>query len=222
MHPRLVTRDVQNKSEAVQELIRLRHNVEGFSARTRLELTADNVDIKLIGQIRYDDQSGWNIELFGPLGIKVAQIEADEKNYYLHSPISGMTLEGSIDEEIEIPNLDLTLRSLNILTTFLFPLVDIKDEDKWQLTGKPESTDDVLILKRDDASTDSLVLHVDYSPLKVLKEERWKGGEHLITRSFTFDKNSSMFPNVLVIDINEMRLKVLFRSLNTTLKSDFL
>ena len=173
------------------------------------------------GSVLYQRDDGWRIDINGPFGMKLAVIESNDGRFRLDIPPTAQTVEGELNERIFIPGLDVMLPSLSALDPLFLPTVDLIESDGWTISdaqtepADPDYADGFLTLTGStEADIDSLILQLDYSPLRVLQEEHYRSGELVLSRQLTYPTESDCLPNKITIFFDGLSLDVTYNSVH--------
>ena len=79
------------------------------------DMTTDRIQIRLNGEVAFSREEGWEIIIYGPLGIKLAIINSNNGRYRINTPQTGQIKEGSLEDGLFIPNLEMMLPSISSL-----------------------------------------------------------------------------------------------------------
>ena len=212
MHPRWTSYDAASQEQALSELVRRRSMIRNFTADAVFQFVSPQKRMTMKGKVSFSPDFGWRIELNGPLGVKLAVIEADEKRCILNLPQIGETVETAPEEELEIPQLDIRLPSPLLLTSLLLPTVDISDGDSWTVAQSESGWPRRLSLRKVGGS-DSLVLSLASTPLQIFSEERWRSGRLLYKRRLEYKSNPNYLPDRIAISFGDLMLNVKYNSM---------
>jgi hypothetical protein len=208
-HPRFEIINVDSPQSAFIRLTERSRSLELFKAETEFFLTTTKGRFRLSGDVEYSQQSGWHVELNGPLSIKLAVIKSIKGGFQISFPHEGMIMEVNGNESIEIPEFEAKFPNLSFVTTLLLPTLPFDNNADWRLIKgeKGESGSLSLVSNRNDV-TDSLIVLLDYSTLRVISEELWSNGKRNYIRTFESDSESNYFPDRIKIKMNDLELYI--------------
>ncbi|MDP8228869.1 MAG: hypothetical protein P9M15_05395 [Candidatus Electryoneaceae bacterium] len=217
-HPRFQDYDAHTPEDALIELLNRRQMIKQFSSDVLFEFALDDARIRLKGSVLYQENDGWRIELNGPFGMKLGVIESNDGRFLLDIPQAAQTIEGELNEGFFIPGLDVMLPSLSALDPLFLPTVNLIGTDGWTVS-KPqveltEPNGFLTLTGSAETDMDSLVLQIDYSPLRVLYEEHYRSGELVLSRQLTYPTETNRLPNKITINFDGFSLDVTYRSVH--------
>jgi len=200
--------------EALRELLRQRESITAFKASCVFEVSLPDKNFSINGEVLYTIQEGWHIEFQGPLGLKIAVIEADSINFSIHNTFTGRTETGRLDETLELPNFNLTIPRVDILIGVLLPVLDIYQIEEWYIKSADFSSDSRMILIRSvGVEREEMMLDLELSPLKVNSEERIRNDQILYSRYFNYSDNSSILPTGITVRAGDITFNIKYSSL---------
>ncbi|MBM3326323.1 MAG: hypothetical protein FJY65_05015 [Calditrichaeota bacterium] len=194
--------------DAFAELLRRRAMFRHFSSNTVLEFIFIDKSIKLKCFINQIDSSRCSIELNGPLGVALANIEIDSAHFIVNRPQTGQVYKGSLQESLALPELDMEIERIDRLMGLLLPTPDVSL--RWSITLARYSNPGSLGFK---AGADSLMLRLDYAPLRVLNEELWRSSELIFKRQYLYNSARQILPSKIVVQIDNLSLTLEYQSL---------
>ncbi|NQU05107.1 MAG: hypothetical protein HQ568_03370 [Calditrichaeota bacterium] len=208
-HPQFNVINVDSSKLAYNKLIERSLSLQSFSTDTEFFLIVPKGKFRLKGEMDYSELNGWYVELNGPFGIKLVEIESIEDGFKIKLPHSGTILEINEDEPFDLPELDVKFPNLSFVTTLLLPVLPFDKRTDWLFAGGElgESGSLLLISNRDDAN-DSLVVSLDYNTLKVKNEELWHNGVRSYKRTFEYESDDDYFPKGIRIKMEDLELYI--------------
>ncbi len=221
VHPRFETIATSTSEEAIDELYARSRSIGRFAADTDFTLSGDFGRFQFKGKINYSVDDGWRVKLTGPLGVKLAVVESVGDHFTVYIPHSGITTEIDADSSLEFPELDITFPDLSFLTTLLLPVTVLDDRDEWQIVRVATSkhSTSVTLVGNEKSQGDSLVMSLDYSPLRIYREDLWQDGELQISRRFKYRTDRDNVPDRIIIKVNDLVLEIKYKSIDMEIKS---
>ena len=214
IRPRFKQIGVTTAGEALRELVNRSESVDQFSANANCSIRGAFGQFQFRSKLKYSAADGWFVKMTGPLGINLAIIESEEDEFHINIPHNGSEITIDANEPVEIPGIELTFPSLTFLTRLLLPVVWIDDPSAWEIVAdKQENSHMVYLVKKADNSLDSLVLSLDFSPLRLHSEEFWRGGDLVIGRDFKYRSARDNIPRAIEIHAADATLKMVFDSM---------
>jgi len=92
-HPRFETFTAGSPEEAFKEIFSQGESIEYFSAQPEFRLSGAFGKFSFKGDITYNDDYGWNIQLIGPLRMKLVDIKTQGNHFKIDIPHKGETIE---------------------------------------------------------------------------------------------------------------------------------
>ena len=211
--------EAENSQAVLKELISRRESIEAFQGKAEVEIIAPQGTFRVKCNLSFNDNSGWDIKVLGPFGILLAEIETDSDEYLVRYN-NGSSLTGRLDESFVIPGANIILPNLFIITGLLFPIIDIKQQDKWKIISSDVSSPGELILEKKISNVkETLELKLDFSPLKIYSTQLYIDDKSLYMKSFTYSESSKNEPALMEIQTPDVTLKVEFKSLSFVKKA---
>ncbi len=214
VHPRFRSVDVNTPEEALGELCALKRSITRFTAPSDFTIRGPFGRYSFKGEIDYSLEDGWRVKLTGPFGMKLAVIESVEDRFLINLPHGGITTEIDPDSCLEFPEIDVITPHLSFMMALLLPAPAIDDMNKWTIDHGEAGQPGTLVLTRikGDSSVDSLVISLDYSPLKLLGEDLWRGDKLRMRRRFKYRDPADNMAGSIVIETADMMLNVRYKS----------
>lgn len=206
--------------EVLSELIYRCESVEGFTAEPEFQLSGPFGRFRFKGDIDYGVDRGWHVLLSGPLGIRLAEIESIGNRFIINMPYNTMMTEVDIDHPVNLPEYDISFPDLSFATTLLMPYTSLTETEEWSIAcGEAGSPGNISLVRTDGTVRDSLVLSLDYSPLRVWREKLWRNDGLQSSRRFIYNDKNDYLPFRIIIEINDLMLDVKYRSLKMDISS---
>lgn len=200
--------------DALQELIERREAIRDFQGTAIIRMKLEKMEMRLKSRIDYDIDEGWHVEITGPLGLKAAVIDVDDEEYTVQFPHIGRTEKARIDERFEIPGFNLSLPEVSFLTKPFLPVLDIKKGDGWRVKSADIKNKGQLVLVRESAGdAETMMIELDFNPLKPYREDRFLNGELFFTRRFIYKNWGSFLPSRFEITKDDLVLIINYKSL---------
>jgi len=219
-HPRFDTFIAGSAGEALREIIGRGESIEYFSAQPEFRLSGAFGKFSFKGDINYTVDYGWNIKLVGPLRMKLVDIKTQGNHFEVDIPHKGETIEIELDQPIDIPGFDIDLPNSEFLANLLFPIVTINDPNSWKIAHYEIGQPGVLtLINTDSENSDSLVFKLNYSPLRIFKQELWQDNEIVFTRDFKYNSVVNYLPDRTVIKANDLKLDIKYESMDIEFRS---
>lgn len=212
-HPRFESIEADSPRSAFLKLVEHRESLKSFKASPEFQVTGSLGKFKISGEIEYSVNKGWHIQLDGPFGIKLAVIESSEDGFKVGLPRSGSDMAIDINEPFEIPELGMTFPDLTFTTTLLLPLLPLNDAENWKVVDGSTGQPGFLILERNSENChDSLIVSLDYAPIRIRSDELWRNGKNQYKRSLVYDTSNDYFPNTNTIKFGDLELYIKYGS----------
>ena len=209
VHPRFPVFDAGTPEQALNELISRSRMIDSYSASAVFEISSPNGNIRFNGEVVFGDGCRWRVDLDGPLGVKLAVVETESDSFRVHLPQAGRTSEGRLCEGLELPDLEISLPAVASLSVLLLPTVDLTGQESWRIVSAGVGNPGLLTLvSESEAGIDSLVLSLDYSPVRILSEEHWREGRLLFTRNLSYKRNPGYLPDRITIKSSDLTLYI--------------
>ncbi len=193
--------------------------VESYFASTVFQFASPTGNIRLNGRVSFHQDGGWRVEFDGPLGVKLAVLETRDDRFRLKLPQAGQTIDGNLEEGLTIPDLEVNLPAVGDLTPLLLPTVDLNSLEDWRVSQAKVGNSGLLtLIKQGRTGTDSLVLSLDYSPVRVLSEEHWRKDHRLFKRELHYKTNPNYLPDKIVVKTDELMLCIKYKSMRLNLR----
>jgi len=158
--------------------------------------------------IRRLSGGAWRIELEGPLRVRLATIELNGDTYRIERPQTGQVYSGSISGILPLPELEVDLEEVGHLGSMLLPAINLEPARNWRIASATYGHPGELTLVSEAMPADSLVLKLDYSPLRVHYETLWSGGELAYRRAFRFDRPDDALPSGWTVALDGIELDI--------------
>ncbi|MCF7809702.1 hypothetical protein K9N50_01800 [bacterium] len=211
-YPRFENISVDSPQSALIRLTERSRSLKIFKAETDFFLTTSKGRYRLSGNVLYSLQNGWQVEIFGPLSIKLAVIKSINDGFQISLPQNGTIMNAKENEPIDIPEVEASFPNLSYITTLLLPVLPFDGDTAWRLAGGDNGDSGSLsLLSNRNDTIDSLVVSLDYSTLRVIREELWNNGEKRYIRTFESDSKSDYFPDRIKIKMNDLELYIKYR-----------
>lgn len=221
--PFLKKYQVDTPKDAFMEILSRRNSILGFHCNANFEITSPKGKMNIRGRITNQDLDKWRIVFTGPFGIEVASIDLEDNFYRLTIPNAGKTEEGSLDDPLELSDLNIHLPRLDMIASILFPVVDLRDTDGWKLhSGKVADEGTLNIRRKHNKQSENIDLQLSYSTLEISKEERSVNNNTIFTRWFYYPQQSTPKRRDLVIEtvVGEATIKVTYNNLTVEQRKD--
>ncbi len=220
VHPRFETVTTSTPKAAIDKLSARSRSIGHFAADADFILSGDFGRFQFKGKIDYWVIDGWLVKLTGPFGVKLAIIESVGDHFTIDVPHGGITTEIDVDSRLEFPELDIMFPDLSFLTTLLLPVTVLNDRNEWQIVhvGTEHSTS-ITLVGNEKSKRDSLVISLDYSPLRIYREDLWRDGELQLSRRFKYRTDKDNVPDRIIIKVNDLVLEVKYKSIDMEIES---
>jgi len=220
VHPRIVLLEPHDRKEAFEELLRISAQLERFSANATFELSSSSGNFQFKGHLDLVLAGSSRIEIVGPLGVKVAELQMDSDMCRLDLPHLGQSITVSNEEELMLPQLGLPLPGAGLLLTWLWPLPSLESESYWTFAPTPEdSSNQIRLQHRDPLIADSLIIRYRTQPFQPIGEERWRNCRWWFSREFAWSERLGYLPTNVTIEYDKLKLKVRYTSVNAYWKT---
>jgi len=206
----------QSPVDLISELSERRRLCNNFDSSLRYEIQVGERSVKLNGTASLREGRYWRITMEGPFGVKLLLIETGQGGYRIENSHTGLTEEGFLDDPILLPDVGVEFPSLDFLGDLVLPTPDIPYPQDWSITYADSSRLSLTGLA--GLTGDSLLLEVDYAPLRVKAEERWREGRRLYRRDYFYEKPQSLYPESVKAELGEVLIGVQYRRI--TLKRE--
>ena len=201
-------------SNAVDELMRRREDVTDFEAECVFELNTPKKKMKLNGNVLFVDNGDWQIKFTGPLGIEIAEVITTGDEFEIRSKMLGADISGLLSENMQIPGFEKMLPDLRTLTRAIMPVVDIRQLDGWKLQKDvSKSSEEISLIRNDGQDKYELMLKLEYSPLRVIRERRVFNGELIYQRDYSYKSKRSTNISEISIHIEKIQLNIIYNTL---------
>ena len=221
VHPGFRSYNAATPREALDELLLRRDRIIDINAKATFEFTHPTGQYRLNAVLNYAVDSGWRIEINGPLGVQLAVIETDDNQYVVYQSFAAQSTRGQLSDSLVIPELGLFIPHLDYMLSALLPTVDISGSDGWRIEEAEIGKGGFLLLSRDSGSgLEEVILQMDFVPLRVGGEERRVNDLHVFHRILEYDDESRSYPRTITIFTGQLILKVDFKSVSINLLQD--
>ncbi len=199
--------------DALSELSLRRRLLRDFKAGGVFEFDLGQGQMRMNGEMSLKGGNAWRVSFDGPMGVKIALIETGKGQYRIENLHTGQTEQGFLDEPVTIPEIALELPSLDFLASMLLPTPDIEFPQDWRILSGSSSEGTLTLANLPAVGSDSLVLAMDYAPLRVLGEERWRDGRELFSRTFQYKDDKATLPASTNIFVGNIKIGLRYTSL---------
>lgn len=211
--PEVKTDSAEN---ALMELMHRSRSIDFFEADAKfdLELDKDGEKLRLAvdGNVLYEEEYGWHIEITGPFGIKLADIESKDSTYKFHSPQTGRVREGLLSEKLSYKSINIELPNLKSLNPLLMPIFDFTDDAVWEIIDSDYSELGYMDLKQSsELNNEHVRLILEYAPLRVIEEHHYRDDRVIMTRSFAYSNDSDSMPDKIELRFDGLTVDLAYK-----------
>ncbi len=214
--PQLIYREISSDSPqaAFEQLVKINDNLVEYKADGDIQVAIPSGYYKLQAKVHYQKEDRWLINLIGPFGLNLANIETDGKRYIVDIKLTGASLSGYLDEPFYLKSLDMKLPRLDIFVNLMLPIIDIDYSSYEPRYNRSSINDSLLVIKYHDDNEEGLVtLNLSFDPLIVYSEERSMSGVYLFRRDFVYESEISYIPESIKISHNMMSIDISYSNI---------
>lgn len=202
-------------TSALVELERRNQRWRTFRAEMEVQWFSREGTVKSRGSIEFSEPENCRIRMAGPLGVSWVLVDMDSQRCRINLPQAGHRIELYPDEPLDLPGFDLRLPAARLLATLLSPLPAGVPTVIWARADRPANAPTKVTLLPVGASSglDSLVLSLDFRPVRVDAEEGWVDGNRVYRREFHYRRPEDLMPERTTVTSGGIQMAVLYRRL---------
>lgn len=207
--------DAATPQDALNEIASRRRMLGNFDGSATLNFELSQGKVSCGSSLELKHSRDWKITLTGAFGVKVAIVETGNGQYRISNLRQGQVESGFLDVPVTIPEIDLGLPSLNILSALLLPVPDIEYPQDWRIEDDGHRGKLLTLVHLRPEFPDSVQIDLSYLPMQIHSETHWRAGELLFRREYVYANPDEDLPKSIAIEIGTARIGIEYGKLNT-------